>query len=61
MERTIRLKGWREVLTEDWPRIGEVTRETIRRAVEYKGQVRKPYSSSEYEAWRARVLATPLP
>jgi len=55
-----RLKDLREVINADWPEV-KVTRRTVQRAVEYQGQVRKPYSPAEYEAKRARVLNTPLP
>ena len=56
----LRLKDWREVINTDFPE-QEVTKETITRAKDYQGQVRKPYSQREYEDWREKVLNTPLP
>ena len=64
-----RLKDWREVINEDFPRI-EVTEETIRNSVRmaqrgYRTDVRvamgRVYTDKEYEARRQRVLSTELP
>lgn len=57
----LRLKDWREVVFEDCPKTRiEITQRTVDRAKQYKGQVRKPYNSNEYEAKRKRMLDTPL-
>jgi len=55
-----RLRDWREVIDLDFPKV-EVTARTVARAVEYKGQVRKPYEPAEYEARRQRILSQELP
>lgn len=56
----LKIKDWREVVSEDWPR-QEITSSTVKRAREYQGQVRRPYKSQKYEAYRTQVLNTPLP
>jgi hypothetical protein len=56
----MKLKDWRDVIEVDWSEI-IITAKTVRRAREYKGQVRKPYEDKEYETIRQRILATPLP
>jgi hypothetical protein len=66
----MKLKDWREVLDLDFPKMGEVTIETRRAMREYgrrylMGNFRlatgRIHTDREYEYWRERVLATPLP
>ncbi len=66
----MRLKDWREVVFDDWPRICNITKRTIERMVKYAerylvddmrlatGRVK---IDTEYEAWRERTLSRPLP
>ncbi len=65
----LRLKGWREVISADFPKI-EITQATIKENMMlarrgYRADMRiatgKVWTDKEYEAYRARVLATPLP
>lgn len=67
----LRLKDWREVISEDWPKI-EITKQTVlnmREAVlsgrylfsDMRLATGRFYTDSEYETRRAKVLAAPLP
>jgi hypothetical protein len=51
---TPRLKDWREVIDLNFP-ARPITEATVRRAREYKGQIRRPYTPAEYEDRRNRV------
>lgn len=55
-----KLRDWREVIDLDFPPV-EVTEETRQRCKEYRLAVRKPYKTEKYEAWREKILSTPLP
>lgn len=67
----LRLKDWREVVREDWPKqpVTESTRQTIRRAAEscrylindMRLATSRVYTDLEYESRRAKRLDRPLP
>lgn len=65
----MKLKDWREVLTEDLPRVATVTLKTVEMALRqgqrYRGSMRistgRIWTDEEYEKQRAKILATPLP
>jgi len=61
--------GWKSFINEPLPKIGLITKKTVRRTGEnecrFRGSMRvstkKIWTTSEYEARRKRVLNTPLP
>jgi len=65
----MKLKSWQEVLTADLPRSTAITQKTVATALEqgrrYRGSMRiasgRIWTDADFEHWRAKVLATPLP
>jgi len=63
-----KLKDWRDVINEDFPKM-EITQETVENVrmtqrgyrVSARVATGRVYTSAEYEAKRAKILATPLP
>lgn len=66
----MKLREWKDVITEDFPQIEEVTRRTIKYSASmarrgYRASMRvatgRVHTDREYESYRRRVLNTPLP
>jgi hypothetical protein len=60
MRKGLRLPEPEAVLNVEFRHV-EITERTVRRVVEYRGQVRRPYNLEEYEAIRQKRADTPLP
>ena len=66
---SMKLRRWDEVIFEDFPGIGEITKEALEQIVEessrYRGSVRmatgRIWIDAEYEAYREEILKRRLP
>lgn len=65
----MKLKGWRDVLTSDFPSAKPVTQKTVDLALQegrrFRGSMRvstgRIWTDRAFERFRAKVLNTPLP
>jgi len=65
----LRLKDWREVVLADFPADREITDRTVLITTDessrFRGSVRishgRIYTTRQFDAWRNRVMSTPLP